>query len=228
MKKLFAEFKAFISKGNVIDLAVGMIIGSAFTAIVTAVVNGILTPLINWIPGADGTGALQVVLREAVTDETGGHFPAHRAHTVYYSQSRIVGTEASGKDARRAQKSARGQAACRGQAAPARRAARSRARRGQAHDGRTARTDTRSARGAKREKGRLKLSCYRINEKRTALPCAFALYIFCVLYNAFYPSPYIRRFNPRFFTQFFQNFSKNFYKCLCILHYIFYDSRKPA
>mgnify|MGYP001024745850 FL=1 len=71
MKKLFAEFKAFISKGNVIDLAVGMIIGSAFTAIVTAVVNGILTPLINWIPGADGTGALQVVLREAVTDETG-------------------------------------------------------------------------------------------------------------------------------------------------------------
>ncbi len=71
MKKLFAEFKAFISKGNVIDLAVGMIIGSAFTAIVTALVNGILKPLINWIPGADGTGALQVVLREAVTDADG-------------------------------------------------------------------------------------------------------------------------------------------------------------
>lgn len=71
MKKLFAEFKAFISKGNVIDLAVGMIIGSAFTAIVTALVNNILKPLINWIPGADGTGALQVVLRPAVLDETG-------------------------------------------------------------------------------------------------------------------------------------------------------------
>lgn len=71
MKKLFADFKAFISKGSVIDLAVGMIIGSAFTAIVTALVNNILKPLINWIPGADGTGALQVVLRPAVTDETG-------------------------------------------------------------------------------------------------------------------------------------------------------------
>lgn len=71
MKKLFAEFKAFISKGNVIDLAVGMIIGSAFTAIVTALVNNILKPLINWIPGADGTGALQIVLREAVLDADG-------------------------------------------------------------------------------------------------------------------------------------------------------------
>ena len=71
MKKLFAEFKAFISKGSVIDLAVGMIIGSAFTAIVTALVNNILKPLINWIPGSDGTGALQLVLRPAVVDESG-------------------------------------------------------------------------------------------------------------------------------------------------------------
>ena len=71
MKKLFAEFKAFISKGNVIDLAVGMIIGSAFTAIVSALVNNILKPLINWIPGADGTGALQLVLRPAVVDAEG-------------------------------------------------------------------------------------------------------------------------------------------------------------
>lgn len=65
MKKLFAEFKAFISKGNVLDLAVGMIIGAAFTAIVNALVNGILKPLIAMIPGADGTSALQVVLKEA-------------------------------------------------------------------------------------------------------------------------------------------------------------------
>ena len=53
------------------DLAVGMIIGSAFTAIVTALVQNILTPLINWIPGTGDTGALQTVLREAVTDEAG-------------------------------------------------------------------------------------------------------------------------------------------------------------
>lgn len=53
------------------DLAVGMIIGSAFTAIVTALVQNILTPLINWIPGSSETGALQTVLREAVTDDAG-------------------------------------------------------------------------------------------------------------------------------------------------------------
>lgn len=47
MKKLFNEFKAFISRGNVLDMAVGVIIGSAFTAIVTALTNGILKPLIN-------------------------------------------------------------------------------------------------------------------------------------------------------------------------------------
>ncbi len=69
MKKLFQEFKAFISRGNVLDLAVGMIIGSAFTAIITALVNGILKPLINLIPLSE-TG-LQTVLREAVVDDAG-------------------------------------------------------------------------------------------------------------------------------------------------------------
>ena len=69
--KFFKEFKEFISRGNVLDMAVGIIIGGAFTAIITAVVNHILTPLINWIPGSDGTGALQVVLRDAVLDDTG-------------------------------------------------------------------------------------------------------------------------------------------------------------
>lgn len=47
MKKLFNEFKAFISRGNILDMAVGVIIGSAFTAIVNALTNGILKPLIN-------------------------------------------------------------------------------------------------------------------------------------------------------------------------------------
>jgi large conductance mechanosensitive channel len=68
MKKLFKEFKEFINKGNVLDLAVGMIIGAAFTAIITAVVNGILKPLINLIPIGE-TGP-QTVLRPAVVDET--------------------------------------------------------------------------------------------------------------------------------------------------------------
>lgn len=47
MKKFFSEFKKFISRGNVMDMAVGMIIGAAFTAIVTALSNGILKPIIN-------------------------------------------------------------------------------------------------------------------------------------------------------------------------------------
>lgn len=48
-KKFGAEFKAFITRGNVVDLAVGVIIGSAFTAIVTALTTYILQPIINWI-----------------------------------------------------------------------------------------------------------------------------------------------------------------------------------
>ncbi len=49
MKKFFNEFKTFISRGNVMDMAVGTIIGAAFTAIVTALSNGILKPIINAI-----------------------------------------------------------------------------------------------------------------------------------------------------------------------------------
>ena len=69
MKKLLKEFKTFISRGNVMDLAVGMIIGAAFTAIISAVVNGILKPLINLIP--IGETGLQTVLRQAVIAEDG-------------------------------------------------------------------------------------------------------------------------------------------------------------
>lgn len=49
MKKFFTEFKKFISRGNVIDMAVGIIIGSAFTAIVTAMTKNILQPVINYL-----------------------------------------------------------------------------------------------------------------------------------------------------------------------------------
>lgn len=49
MKNFFGEFKKFISRGNVMDMAVGTIIGAAFTAIVTALSNGILKPIINTV-----------------------------------------------------------------------------------------------------------------------------------------------------------------------------------
>lgn len=48
-KSIFKEFKEFISKGNVIDMAVGVIIGGAFTAIVNSLVNDIFTPLIGTV-----------------------------------------------------------------------------------------------------------------------------------------------------------------------------------
>ncbi len=45
----FAEFKKFITRGNILDMAVGVIVGSAFTAIVTALSNNILKPVINFL-----------------------------------------------------------------------------------------------------------------------------------------------------------------------------------
>lgn len=68
MKKFLEEFKAFAMRGNVIDLAVGVVIGGAFTAIITAVVEGLLTPIIGlllpnttfaeWAPGGFALGAV--------------------------------------------------------------------------------------------------------------------------------------------------------------------------
>lgn len=65
-KGFWKEFKEFIARGNVLDMAVGIIIGGAFTAIITALVSGVLTPLLQMIGvGEDGFGILQVVLRDA-------------------------------------------------------------------------------------------------------------------------------------------------------------------
>ncbi len=74
MKKFFGEFKKFITRGNVVDMAVGVIIGGAFTAIVTALTNQILMPLINWflafVTGGEGMGEVVTMLKP-VTDESG-------------------------------------------------------------------------------------------------------------------------------------------------------------
>ena len=64
MKKFFKEFKAFISKGNVFDMAVGLIIATAFNKIVSSLVNDILMPLITWATGAASIADLSVVLKE--------------------------------------------------------------------------------------------------------------------------------------------------------------------
>lgn len=72
MKKLLKEFKAFITRGNVIDMAVGVIIGGAFTAIVTAFTNGIFRPLVNWaLSGAGGGLEDAVTMLKPAYDSTG-------------------------------------------------------------------------------------------------------------------------------------------------------------
>lgn len=71
MKGFFGEFKKFIMRGNVIDLAVGVIIGGAFQAIVNSLVNDVISPLIGMIGGTD-FNAYSVILKEAVTDPKTG------------------------------------------------------------------------------------------------------------------------------------------------------------
>ena len=65
MKKFFKEFKAFISRGNIFDMAVGLIIATAFNKIVTSLVNDIIMPLITWATGAASLNDLSIVLRVA-------------------------------------------------------------------------------------------------------------------------------------------------------------------
>lgn len=64
-KGIIAEFKEFISRGNVIDLAVGVIMGSAFTAIVTSLVNDIVMPAVGVLFGGIDFTSLRLVIREA-------------------------------------------------------------------------------------------------------------------------------------------------------------------
>lgn len=66
MKKFFAEFKEFISKGNVLDLAVGVIIGGAFGNIVTALTENIIQPLIGCIGGAEVQGKIPLIGDNAI------------------------------------------------------------------------------------------------------------------------------------------------------------------
>ena len=70
MKKFFEEFKTFISRGNVMDMAVGVIVGGAFGAITSSLVANVITPLLAWIFGTPNTDALNITLRAA--DEAAG------------------------------------------------------------------------------------------------------------------------------------------------------------
>lgn len=73
MKKFLTEFKTFITRGNVVDMSVGVIVGSAFTAIVNGMSNNILKPLINWVLallfGADSLSDIYTLLRPAYLED---------------------------------------------------------------------------------------------------------------------------------------------------------------
>ena len=69
MKKFFEEFRTFISKGNVLDMAVGVIVGGAFGAITSSLVNDVVTPLLAVLFKSPNTDALNITLR-AATEES--------------------------------------------------------------------------------------------------------------------------------------------------------------
>ena len=73
---IIGEFKTFISRGNVLDMAVGLIIGSAFTAIVNSLVSDLLMPLLSMITGKVDFTEWKLVLQPAELDEAGEEIAA--------------------------------------------------------------------------------------------------------------------------------------------------------
>lgn len=63
--KFFSEFKEFISKGNVVDMAVGLVVGGAFTSIVNSLVKDVITPVINMITGKADIGDMSIQIGSA-------------------------------------------------------------------------------------------------------------------------------------------------------------------
>ena len=87
MKNFFAEFKKFITRGNVMDMAVGVIVGGAFTAIVNGLSNFILKPLINYLLaillGKDTLAGIHTMLLPAYTTDDTGAEVLDLANSIY-------------------------------------------------------------------------------------------------------------------------------------------------
>ncbi|CEK33623.1 MAG: large-conductance mechanosensitive channel protein MscL [Paraclostridium sordellii] len=66
MKKMLKEFKEFAVKGNVLDLAVGVVVGGAFSKIVTSLVNDIIMPIVGILTGGINFSEYKIVLKDAV------------------------------------------------------------------------------------------------------------------------------------------------------------------
>jgi len=90
MKKFFEEFKAFAMRGNVIDLAVGVVIGGAFGKITTSIVNDIIMPLISMLTGGINFSEWKIVLKEAVANAEGVIDPATEIAIRYGNTIAII------------------------------------------------------------------------------------------------------------------------------------------
>ena len=90
MKKFMTEFKEFIAKGNVMTMAVGIIIGGAFTAIINSVVADVISPIIGLILGGTdfsalsfGVGDAQIMIGNLINAH---HLPYHSCSSLLHHQ----------------------------------------------------------------------------------------------------------------------------------------------
>lgn len=87
MKKFFGEFKKFITRGNIVDMSVGVIVGGAFTSIVNALSNNILKPIINWVLaallGSDSLSGIYTYLKVSYTTDDAGVQVVDLANSIY-------------------------------------------------------------------------------------------------------------------------------------------------
>ena len=90
MKKFFEEFKTFAMRGNVIDMAVGVVIGGAFGKITTSIVNDIIMPLISILTGGVDFSQWKIVLKEAVANAEGVIDPATEVAIRYGNTIAII------------------------------------------------------------------------------------------------------------------------------------------
>ena len=90
MKKFFEEFKAFAMRGNVVDMAVGVVIGGAFGKITTSIVNDIIMPCISMITGGVDFTQWKIVLKEAVANAEGVIDPATEIAITYGNTIAII------------------------------------------------------------------------------------------------------------------------------------------
>ena len=93
IKNFFAEFKKFITRGNVLDMAVGVIVGGAFTAIVTSISNSLLKPLVSkmllLLPG-DGIDSLYWVIHEVTTVDGSGKTVIDLQNSIVLNFSDVI------------------------------------------------------------------------------------------------------------------------------------------